>query len=98
MPKIKFVKTLSLAAVCALVIHGAPSALAGDNVDSIVKDGHFFGEMRYRYENVDQDGFINNAKASTVRTNLGFQTGVYKDFQALIEAQIVQNMGANDFQ
>lgn len=53
--------------------------------------------MRYRYEYVDQNNLANYAKASTVRTNLGFKTGVYKDFQALFEGQIVQNIGANDF-
>ncbi|MGN7439377.1 MAG: alginate export family protein [Alcanivorax sp.] len=100
MLKKKTVKTLLLSTVCALVIQTAPSAFAGDNVESIVKDGNFFGEIRYRYEHVDQDGplpIVNNAKASTVRTNLGFKTGVYRDFQGLIEGQIVQNIGANDF-
>lgn len=74
-----------------------PSTIADDNIENIVKDGHFFGEIRYRYEHVDQDTFTNNAKASTVRTNLGFRTGMYKDFQALIEGQVVQNIGANNF-
>lgn len=97
MPKIKLVNSLLLSTVCALCIQGASPAFAGDNVDSIITDGNFFGEMRYRYETVDQDGISNKAKASTVRTNLGFKTGVYKDFQALIEGQIVRNIGADDF-
>lgn len=97
MLKTKLLKALLLSTVCGLMIQGASSALAGEDVENIIKDGHFFGEMRYRYEHVDQDAFPNDAKASTVRTNLGFKTGVYKDFQALIEGQIVQNIGANDF-
>jgi hypothetical protein len=72
-------------------------AFAGDTVESIITDGDVFGEVRYRYETVEQDGFTNDANASTVRTNLGFKTGEYKDFQALIEGQIVQNFGADDF-
>lgn len=72
-------------------------AFAGDDVESIVKEGHFFGEARYRYEHVDQDGIANDADASTLRTNIGFKTGAYRDFQALIEAQFVGNIGANDF-
>ena len=72
-------------------------AMAGEDVASIVKDGKFFGEFRYRYETVDQDGIANDANASTVRTNIGFKTGKYKDFQALIETQVVHNIGADDF-
>lgn len=78
----------------------AVPAFAGDDVESIVKEGKFFGEARYRYEYVDQDGpapITNNAHASTLRANLGFKTGEYKDFQALLEAQFVGNIGANDF-
>lgn len=72
-------------------------AFAGDDVESIIKEGNFFGEARYRYEFVDQNRIANDGKASTVRTNFGFKTGEYNNFQALIEAQIVKNIGANDF-
>ncbi len=85
----------------ALLISGsilaAAPAFAGDTVESIITDGDFFGEARYRYEFVDQDGIANEADASTVRTNFGFKTGEYKNFQALVEAQIVQNIGADGF-
>lgn len=85
----------------ALLVSGtilaAFPAFAGDTVESIITDGNFFGEVRYRYETVDQGGFTNDANASTVRTNIGFKTGEYRDFQALIEAQIVQNIGTDDF-
>lgn len=88
----------------ALLISGTAltvfPAFAGDDVESIIMEGKFFGEARYRYEYVDQKGpapITDNAHASTVRTNLGFKTGEYKDFQALLEAQFVGNIGANDF-
>lgn len=85
MLKTKLLKAMLLSTVCGLMIQGASSASAGEDVESIIKEGHFFGEMRYRYEYVDQNNLANDAKALTVRTNLGFKTGVYKDFQALIE-------------
>lgn len=97
MLKTKLLKAMLLSTVCGFMIQGASSAFAGEDVKSIIKEGHFFGEMRYRYEHADQNSVVNDAKASTVRTNLGFKTGVYKDFQALFEGQIVQNIGANDF-
>ncbi|PCI57257.1 MAG: hypothetical protein COB36_03040 [Alphaproteobacteria bacterium] len=85
----------------ALLVSGAVlsinPAFAGDDVKSIVTDGDFFGQVRYRYEFVDQDGIAEDARASTIRTNIGFKTGEYKDFQALFEAQLVQTLGANDF-
>ena len=89
-------KTLLISALCLTAL----PAMADDDVESIVKDGRFFGEARYRYEYVDQNGpapITDNAKASTIRTNVGFETGTYKNFQALIEAQFVGNIGANDF-
>lgn len=72
-------------------------AFADDNVNSIVTDGDFFGQVRYRYELVDQNGIAEDARASTIRTNIGFKTGKYKDFQALIEGQLVHTFGADDF-
>lgn len=72
-------------------------ASAADPLNNLVKDGKFFGEMRYRYEYVDQDGISNHAKASTLRTNVGFQTGVWESFQGLLEMQLVNNIGADSF-
>lgn len=72
-------------------------AFAGDDVKSIVTDGDFFGQVRYRYEFVEQGGITEDARASTIRTNIGFKTGKYKDFQALAEGQLVHTLGANDF-
>ena len=57
----------------------------------------FFGELRYRYEFVDQNGFSEDAHASTLRVNLGYKTGVYYDFQALVEGQLVEGLGVDDF-
>ena len=97
MLKTKLLKAMLLSTVCGLMIQGASSAFAGEDVESIIKEGHFFGEMRYRYEHADQNSIVNDAKASTVRTNLGFKTGVCKDFQALFEGQIVQNISTRRF-
>lgn len=73
---------------------------AENGADRLVTEGRFFGELRYRYEFVDQDGplpITEKAKAGTLRTNIGFETGKYEGFQALMETQFVQNIGANDF-
>ena len=75
-------------------------SLAGDTPESLVSEGQVFGELRYRYEYVDQDGpapIADEARASTIRANLGVKTGEYRNFQALLEAQVVANVGADDF-
>ncbi|MFK7839513.1 MAG: hypothetical protein AB8B83_04210, partial [Bdellovibrionales bacterium] len=88
------------ACLAALLLASTAPAYAttnGNDPEILIRDGEFFGEVRYRYEDVQQDGFINDAKAHTIRTNLGFKTGEYKGFKAAIEAQIVQNIGDEDF-
>lgn len=93
-------KLLLLINVGSALLFLSLPAQAGNTPESLIKEGGFFGEVRYRYEFVDQNGpapVTDEAKAGTVRTNIGFKTGKYQDFQALLEAQIVQNVGANDF-
>lgn len=81
----------------ALLCTTASLPVYADDPANIVKNGEFFGEVRYRYENVDQDGIENEANANTVRTNLGFKTGEFYGFTGLAEAQIVQNLGDEEF-
>lgn len=95
MKRSKMLYTLSIA--FALLSSSAYATTNNDDPEILVKDGKFFGEFRYRYENVDQDGFGKDAHASTVRTNLGFKTGTYRGFKGLIEAQIVNELGIDDY-
>lgn len=91
-------KSCLLAGAAALTVLSPVHANAADDLEqALIKDGSFLGDIRYRYEYVDQTGFSKDAKASTMRVNLGYKTGVYKNFQALLEAQLVQNIGANSF-
>lgn len=95
-PKRFVYKALSVTALLFL----SAGAYAGDTPESLIHEGTFFGEARYRYEYVDQDGpapISDDAKAGTLRTSLRFKTGKYQNFQALLEGQIVQNIGADDF-
>lgn len=74
-------------------------ALAEDPAD-LVKKGSFYGDIRYRYEFVDQDGpapITHDAKASTLRLRTGFKTGTYAGFQGLVEFDLVGNIGADDY-
>lgn len=93
----KFLQAAIMSAMIVSPVSLAHATISSDDPEVLVKDGEFFGEIRYRYEHVEQDGFDKDAQAHTVRTEFGFKTGVYNGFQGLIAAQVVQNIGDNDF-
>ena len=53
--------------------------------------------FRYRLETVDQNGFIEDAKASTVRTRLTLKTDWTTLFDTVIEFDDVRTMGSDDY-
>lgn len=74
----------------------SPPSLA-DSPSDWVTEGKVFGEVRYRYEQVTQDGLAQDASANTIRGNIGFETGVYKDLKGLIEIQAIRHLGNDGF-
>ena len=48
------IKTVLLSGACVLLFQGFSPAFAGEDIETIVTEGDFFGEARYRYEFVDQ--------------------------------------------
>ncbi len=59
--------------------------------------GHAWVKLRYRFETVDDDAFSKDANASTLRTVLGYETGVYAGFAALLEFEDVAPVGGEDY-
>lgn len=51
--------------------------------------------LRYRYENVGQDGVANDANAHTLRTVVGVKTGEWKGFSATVEMENVTHIDGN---
>jgi len=78
--------TASLA-LASLVTAAAMPAMA---------DG-FYGDVRYRYENVDQDGIANDADASTIRTKLGYKSDVFSGFQWLAEGENTSRVFSDNY-
>ncbi len=60
-------------------------------------DGTPYLQLRYRYEYVDQEGLSRNARASSLRTTLGFSTAAYRDFVATLELQNIAHLGNDLF-
>jgi hypothetical protein len=81
-----------------LLIATLPAVPArADDPQDLFRNGHFFGELRYRYEEVKQDGVPTTAQANTVRADLGFETGLFYDLTAHADFQAVRHFGADDF-
>lgn len=78
-------------AVCA-----GDVALADGGLDRIVEDGKIIFDARLRLETVDQDGFVEDAVAPTLRARVGFQTGTFLNLRLLVEGEGVVHLG-DDF-
>lgn len=84
----------------SILLFTSPIIARADDVSDFVKKGTFYGDVRYRYETVDQDGPLpvtEDATASTLRVRTGFKTGIYHDFQGLFEADFVGLLGDEDY-
>ncbi|MEX2523850.1 MAG: hypothetical protein WD750_02750, partial [Gammaproteobacteria bacterium] len=78
----------------ALFLLFSPSAPAADVFqDALVGEADVYAKFRYRYEHVDDDLAPRDADASTLRGVFGYQSGTFRGFSALLEAEIVQRLG-----
>lgn len=53
--------------------------------------------LRYRFEHVDDETKNKNADANTLRTALGYRTGLFYGFDAYLELEDVRHLGGSDF-
>jgi hypothetical protein len=70
-------------------------ALAGELTETITS-GKAYGDFNLRYESVDQENDLKNAKALTLRSRLGYRTGDYAGFSGLIEFEDSRVAGGID--
>lgn len=89
--------TLKVVASAALTSGLAFSGGAVAGVSEALTGGKVSIDVRYRYEWVDQAGIANEAKASTVRTRLGYVTGEYAGFRAFVEMENTSRVGGGDY-
>jgi len=87
--------------LCVLVSTGALAAEETEKSDTNLLDaitkGTFKLNLRYRYEDVDQDGFDKRGQASTFRTMAGYKTGTWKGLEVYLEFEDVRDFGfSND--
>lgn len=91
-----FLFSLFLQPAAASAADPAPAA-GGENLEELISEGHAYISGRYRFEFVDQDGIANEAKASTLRTRLGFDTGEAYDLSGKLEFEDVSVIGGETY-
>lgn len=88
--QVVFASTLSSALLFAgISTVGAFAARADGTFGDFFDQGKLLIDARYRFEQVDQDGFANEANAHTLRARVGFLTGKVWDLQLLVEGESV---------
>lgn len=91
-------RKLSLAALpLGILLASTATPVASQGFTEALTSGTASGDIRYRYEFVDQDNPLNNARASTIRTRLGYRTGEYQGFEAFLEAENVTAVGNENY-
>ena len=70
---------------------------AGEDLSALYLDGTPILDLRYRFEFVDQDGRSKDAKAPTLRTRAGFETGKVYGLGAGFDVEWVQGLGNESF-
>jgi len=73
-----------------------PSVVAANTITDAITSGEANIDLRLRYESVNQDNAVDDADALTLRTRLGYTTGSYKGFSAMVEMEDVRIVGGVD--
>ena len=67
--------------------------LSADPISHALTTGESYLETRYRYELVDQDDANDDARASTLRARLGYESGTVMGFSGLMEVDHITHVG-----
>lgn len=73
------------------------SSWAADGFTGALTGGKPSADLRLRYEGVDQANITEDARATTLRLRLGYETGMWQGFSALVEAENVTALGGERY-
>ena len=82
-------------AAATIPVAGQEEEPQHETLTEALRDSTASMELRYRYEIVADEAFDLDAHASTLRTVLSFETGLYKGFGLFLEAENVSTLGAD---
>lgn len=72
-------------------------AQASESPGALMDDATVGLSFRYRYEHVDEDGFGDNADASTLRSRLSLDSGDYRSFSFFVEVEDIREILGDDY-
>jgi hypothetical protein len=75
----------------------APSLVLADGLSDALGKTKLGVDLRYRLESVSQDGFAEDALASTLRLRLGATSGEVRGFSATVEFEVTGVVGPADY-
>ncbi|PKL95166.1 MAG: hypothetical protein CVV18_06515 [Gammaproteobacteria bacterium HGW-Gammaproteobacteria-8] len=90
-------------AACGIVLSGLLAlsspvpANAAESLLDALRESQWMLDFRHRIELVDEDGFSEDAEASTLRTRLGLSTGEYRGWRAQVQFSDVREIGLDNF-
>ena len=87
------IRGVSNIGLLAAALIATPPSVGAQTLQQALLDGRVTLDGRYRFEHVDQDGFASRARASTVRTRLGYETRNFEGFFAFVEIENVSAIG-----
>ena len=82
--------------VIACIVFSLP-LLSGEGLFQCLREGDLLLDARYRLESVEQDGFGDDALASTLRTRFGYRTAAYHGFTFLVEFENIVVIGEDTY-
>lgn len=83
--------------LAASVATASQAQSLSEELSKAVTDGSIKLDLRYRYENVDDDAYKKDANASTLRTRVTVQTAAVRGFTALAEFDNVSEIGSDNY-
>ncbi|UTA47601.1 porin [Simiduia sp. 21SJ11W-1] len=75
----------------------AGTAYADSSLETFMKNSQTKLDLRYRFEGVEQEGFVEDAAANTLRTRLSFTSGSVSGLSMGLEFDDVRHLGSDDF-
>ena len=90
--KMKYSKNIhpicqSLMIASAAIVVGFPTAHAADSITEAFTGGTPYVDLNLRFEAAQQDNALEDAEALTLRTRLGYKTGSFNGFSAVLELE-----------
>ncbi len=84
-------------ALCLTGFGVLPQSSQAESLSQALTQGKVKGDIRLRYETVEQDNTLKDATAGTLRTRLGYTTGKYKAFSAFVEMESLSVLGNENY-